>query len=352
MTDNLLDKEIIELKNKIKLAQLPQELSFEIERLINRLERIAETEGYSSEFDKTEHYIDWVVNLPWNKKSEAAIDLTYAKEIFEKNHYGIQDVKERIIEYLSVVKLHREKMKAEEIVHAPIICLVGLVGTGKTTFAYSIAEALKRPFVRIPFGGMGSAKDLRGQSRQHDEAEPGYIIKALRRVGVKNPIMLLDEIDRVSEAARADIMGVLVELLDPEQNQAFIDHYLDYPFDLSEVLFIGTANNTTNIATAVMDRLEPISMPAYSDDEKTHIARDYLLPEALEEAGLSKEQLIVDENLWPRIVRPLGFDAGIRTLQRNIKAMTRKVARLIVAGEIQSVHLTQDNVEEYIPKQF
>jgi ATP-dependent Lon protease len=198
---------------------------------------------------------------------------------------------------------------------------------------------------------MGSARDLRGQSRQHEEAEPGYVIKALRRARVKNPIILLDEIDRVSEEARADIMGVLVELLDPEQNYAFIDHYIDYPFNLSEVMFIATANNTTNLATAVIDRLEVINMPAYSDDEKIHIAKNYLLPDALEESGMSAEQVVIDDNLWPKIVRPLGFDAGIRTLQRTIKGITRKVAKQIVEGKVQSIHLTGENLQEYLPRE-
>ncbi len=350
MTIDPLLQEIEDLKNRIIQAQLPQELAHETEKILDRLKRIAKTEGYSAEFDKTEHYIDWLVNLPWNQRATEDVDLERAKEIFEKNHFGIKDVKERILEYLAVLKLHTQKKLSGETVHAPIICLVGLVGTGKTTFAYSIAEALGRPFARIPFGGMGSARDLRGQSRQHEESEPGYVIKALRRAKVKNPVMLLDEIDRVSEDARADIMGVLVELLDPEQNYAFIDHYIDSPVDLSEVLFIATANNTTNIATAVLDRLEPIHMPAYSDDEKIHIGKDYLLAEAMEEAGISPEQLQIDDNIWPRIVRPLGFDAGIRTLQRTIKGIARKIAKKIVEGEIRTIHLTIENIAEYVPK--
>lgn len=344
-----LTQEIQDLKLKIENAQLPKELFQDIEIQLNRLTRIAKTEGYSAEYDRITHYIDWVANLPWNITSPENLDLTRAREIFDKNHYGLRDVKDRILEYLAVLKLKKEQQK-EERIHAPIICLVGLVGTGKTTFAYSIAEAIGRPFARIPFGGMGSARDLRGQSRQHAEAEPGYVIKALRRAKVNNPVMLLDEIDRVSEEAQSDIMGVLVELLDPEQNFAFVDHYIDYPFDLSEVLFITTANNTTNIAIAVMDRLEPISMPSYTDDEKIHIGRDYLLPSAIEETGLTKENIQIDETVWPRIVRPLGFDAGIRTLQRTIQGISRKVAKKIVEGDTQSVRITSENVREYLPK--
>jgi ATP-dependent Lon protease len=351
MSADPIIQEIDEFRQRLINAHLPSDLTQEVEKQLDRLLRVAKTEGYSTDFDRVNQYIDWLISLPWDARNPEKLDLNRAREIFEKNHYGLQDVKERIIEYLAVLKLHHERKKKGEKVHAPIICLVGLVGTGKTTFAYSIAEAMARTFVRIPFGGMGSARDLRGQSRQHPEAEPGYVIKALRRSKVKNPVMLLDEIDRVSEGARADIMGVLVELLDPEQNYAFVDHFIDHPFDLSQVLFIATANNTTNISTAVMDRLEPISMPAYSDEEKVHIGRDYLLPKAMQEAGLTKGQLEIDDNLWPKIVRPLGFDAGIRTLQRTIKGITRKAAKQIVEGRSESLHLNSENIQEYLPKE-
>ncbi|MCH7951695.1 AAA family ATPase [Patescibacteria group bacterium] len=350
MATDQLSQEIQDLKKRSENAQLPQQLYQEIEKQLNRLTRIARTEGYSVEYDRIAHYIDWVTNLPWNDRSPETLALTKAREVLDKSHYGLKEVKERIVEYLAVLQLKTQQHKEGEAIHAPILCLVGLVGTGKTTVAYSIAEAIGRPLSRIPFGGMGSARDLRGQSRLHAEAEPGYIIKALRRAKVRNPVMLLDEIDRVSEEARSDIMGVLIELLDPEQNFAFVDHYIDYPFDLSEVLFITTANNTTNIATAVMDRLEPIAMPSYTDEEKTRIGRDYLLLDAMAEAGLTKENLQIDDTVWPKIVRPLGFDAGIRTLQRTIQGITRKVAKKVVEGETQSIHITAENVSEYLPE--
>jgi ATP-dependent Lon protease len=302
---------------------------------------------YSEEFEKASHYVDWVTSLPWDKRTEKPIDLASIKAILDKNHYGMNEVKQRIIEYMAVLKLRLNKGLGTA--RAPIILLVGLVGTGKTTFAYALSEALGRPIARIPFGGMGSARDLRGQSRLHLEAEPGYIVKALRQVQVKNPIILLDEIDRVTEEARADIMGVLVELLDPTQNNRFLDHYIDYPVDLSEVLFIATANNTTNIATAVMDRLEPIRMPSYTDEEKLHIAKEFLLPKALKESGLDAATISIDESLWPTIIRPLGYDAGIRTLSRTIEGITRKVAGMIVAGETQTVYLTPENIKQFLP---
>jgi ATP-dependent Lon protease len=232
---------------------------------------------------------------------------------------------------------------------APILCFVGLVGTGKTTIAISIAEAMGRKFYRIPFGGMGDALYLRGQSRAYPDAEPGQVIKALKRVGTKNPVILLDEIDRVAEDARTTIMGVLVELLDPEQNMAFTDHYLDFPFDLSEVLFIATCNNTTNISTAVLDRLEPMQMPSYTDEEKTIIARNYVLPKMLDEAGLIGVEVQIDGSVWPKIIRPLGYDAGIRTLERTINGICRKIARMVVEGKGNKYHLTEENIKEFLP---
>ena len=243
----------------------------------------------------------------------------------------------------------KASQNSNQVVHAPVLLLVGLVGTGKTTFAYSLAEALGRKIVRIPFGGMTSAKDLRGQSRLHLESEPGYIVKAIRKAGVRNPVILLDEIDRVSEQARGEIMGVLVELLDPEQNGAFTDYYLDYPFNLTEAIFIATANNTEKISTAVLDRLEVITMPSYTDEEKIQIGKFYLFPKALAEAGLSTDHVRITDTLWPIIVRPLGYDAGIRTLQRTIQGIVRKAAKKIVEGSVQGVVLDESNAKEYLP---
>ena len=345
-----LGTEVEKLRQKLIGVTLPPELKIKVEEDVDRLGRVAvNPAAYTQEYDRVAHYVEWVVSLPWTKRSEDVLDLTKARAILDKNHYGMVQVKERILEYLAVLKLRHYQKTEGAVARAPILCLVGLVGTGKTTFAYSLAEAIGRQLVRIPFGGMGSARDLRGQSRLHTEAEPGYVVKGLRRVATKNPIMLLDEIDRVADDARSDVMGVLVELLDPEQNFAFVDHYLDYPFDLSEVLFMATANNTTNIATAVMDRLEPISMPSYTDQEKVMIGKDYLLPEAVKEAGLKSENLTIDEALWPQIVRPLGYDAGIRTLQRTIQGITRKLAREVVEGKQQSLHLTAENIKDYLP---
>lgn len=329
--------EMQKLKDLVASAQIPDELRLRIDEMLLR----------SGDYEQKSHYIDWVINLPWSTTTKDILDLQHTKMILDQHHYGLEDLKQRFLEYLSVLILNEQK--SDTNYHAPILLLVGLAGTGKTTFAKSIAEGLGRKFVRIPFGGMGSALDLRGQSRVRPDAEVGQIIKAVRRAGSRNPIILLDEIDRVSEAARSDIMGVLIELLDPEQNMAFIDHYIDYPFDLSQVLFIATCNNTTNISTAVMDRLEPIMMPSYSDEEKIHIARDYVLPREVKNAGLPLNALKIDEAVWAKITRPLGFDAGLRTLERTVQGMVRKVAKMMVEGKGSEFYVNQDNLKQFLP---
>lgn len=351
-----LPNEVERLKARLEKASLPPELAERVDELLTRLGRLARLSVFTTEFEQTAHYIDWITSLPWKMRSEDILDLSYARSILDKNHYDLNEIKERILEYLAVMRLRKEKGAQEKTVvpsnvfmRAPILCFVGLVGTGKTTIAYSIAEAMGRKFARIPFGGMGDALDLRGQSRVRPDAEVGQIIKALRRCQTKNPVILLDEIDRTGGEARGDIMGVLVELLDPEQNASFVDHYIDFPFDLSEVLFIATANNTTNISTAVLDRLEPIQMPSYTDEEKIVIGRDFVLPKLMEESGLTAENLKIDGEVWPKIVRPLGFDAGVRTLERTLNGICRKVAKLMVEGKGRSFHLTTESVKDFLP---
>ena len=345
---DLVKKDLEVLYQRLQSVNLPPELADKARGMVDRLSRMFYQGFYSEEFEKTNHYIDWITSLPWDKRVDRAIDLALIKSTLDKNHYGMDIVKERILEYMAVLKLRLGKGLG--VARAPIIFLVGLVGTGKTSFAYALSEALGRPIARIPFGGMGSARDLRGQSRLHLESEPGQIIQALRQVQMKNPIILLDEIDRVTEEVRPDIMCGLVALLDPNQNNRFVDHFIDYPVDLSEVLFIATGNNTSNIATAVVDRLEPIQMPSYTDAEKIKIAESYLLPKAAADAGLEPGTLSIDPNLWPVIVRPFGYDAGIRTLNRTISGITSKVARLVVEGQARTVHLTPDNIKQFLPK--
>jgi len=340
-------QEVADLEKKLDSVSLPPELKEKTQGMIERLSRMARYGEYSTEYEKTSHYFDWVISLPWDKRSQDILDLENAKKILDKNHYDLAQIKERILEYIAVLNLNFKK--SESRLRAPILCFVGLVGTGKTTIASSIAEAMGRKFARIPFGGLGDPLDLRGQSRLRADAEPGLIIKALRRAGTKNPVILLDEIDRVTDESRSSMMGVLVELLDPEQNNSFQDHFLDYPFDLSEVLFIATCNNTTNISVAVMDRLEPLQMPSYSDEEKITIGRDYILPRAIEESGLDKQTIQINPDAWSKIVRPLGYDSGIRTLERTIYSLCRKVAKMILQGKERSFNLNADNIKDFLP---
>lgn len=333
--------EISKLEDKLLAAPLPADLLEKTKAMVVRLNRMAKLGGnYAAEFDATSRYLDWVTSLPWNNRSEDTLDIPNAEKILNKNHYGLKEAKNKILEYLAVLKLSKQN-------RAPILLLVGLVGTGKTTLAYSVAQAMGRKFERIPFGGIGDTLFLRGQSRAYADAEPGAIIKALRRSGTKNPVILLDEIDRVDDQARATIMGVLVELLDPEQNSRFTDHYVDYPFDLSDVLFIATANNTTNISTAVLDRLELIQMPSYTDEEKITIGRDFVLPRVLVESGLPADSLQINPDIWPKMVRPLGFDSGMRTLERTINNIVRKAALQIVSGQTKQIVIDDSNLPAF-----
>jgi ATP-dependent Lon protease len=338
---------VVKLQQRIDVANhVPADLREKVSEILVRLSRQAAHGSYAAEFESVSHYIDWVVSMPWNNPTKDILDLGHVKQVLDQYHYGLEPLKERFLEYLSILVLNEQKDINNY--HAPTLLLVGLVGTGKTTICKSIAEGLGRRLVRIPFGGMSSALDLRGQSKMLPDSEPGQVIKGLRRAGSSNPIILLDEIDRVSENARGEIMGVLVELLDPSQNNSFVDHYLDYPVDLSQSMFIATCNNTTHIATAVMDRMEPILMPSYTDDEKIHIARDYILPLKLATAALPKDALKFDDNVWPKLVRPLGFDAGIRTLERTIDGIVRKTARQLVEGKTREIIITEANLKHYL----
>jgi len=367
---SVLHDELARIRAKITECHLPPELETRALSNIEECQRLENDLTARVHIEQILRYIDWIINLPWATRTQDVLDINRAKEILNKHHYGLAPVKDRILEYLSVLKLNYDRWTSESTARvmsgdgyvaddprlshamlarrAPILCLVGLVGTGKTTLAKSIAESMGRRFVRIPFGGMSDALDLRGQSRVRPDAEIGLIMKGLRFAGSKNPVILLDEIDRVAEHARGDIMGVLVELLDPEQNAAFVDHYVDYPFDLSEALFIATANNTTHIATAVLDRLEPIQMPSYTDQEKITIGKTYVLPQLMKESGLTSENITVDEAVWPKLVRPLGYDAGIRSLERTLNSVCRKVARQIVEGKETSFHVDENSIRQFM----
>src|SRR3989344_678436 len=338
-------QQLATLKARLDPNQIPSDVMAKLTSELARIELLIKTSGYSLEADRLMKYFDLVVSLPWFKENQDILDLKRAQQILDKNHFGLASVKGKILEYLSVLVLNRQKRLPA---HSMSLAFVGLVGSGKTSLAYSIAESLGRPIVRIPFGGLGSAAQLRGESRIRPESEPGLIIKALLKAQVKNPVILLDELDRVAEEARTDISGVLVEILDPEQNTNFLDHYTEVAFNLSEVLFVATANNLKNVSTAVLDRLEIIEMPFYSDDQKIPIAQNFLLPEVLKQAGVESSSLQIDPNVWLDLVRPLGFDGGIRSLKRTLEGMIRKVARQIVEGQGGPFVINSQTLAQYL----
>lgn len=347
--NQFLTQEVNQLKEKVAAATMPEAVREKAARDIVSLERSIQFGNYDEKYEIVTRYIDWLTKIPWNRETRDRLDINETQRIFDQHHYGMQEVKNRFLEYVSILNLQK-RQDPNKVFRAPILLLVGLVGTGKTTFAYSLAEALGRYIVRIPFGGMNSARELRGWSRLHLEAEPGRVVKGIAEAGVRNPVILLDEIDRCTEDARMDIMGVLVELLDPAQNKSFVDNYVDYPIDLSHAIFLATANNTNNIATAVMDRMEKISMPSYSDHEKEMIAKNYTLPKLFENAGLKPEQIHIAEDLWPQIIRPLGYDMGIRTLERNLDNLVRKAVRIMVERGFNEVWVTKENAKIFLPQ--
>jgi len=352
MESNILSKDqaIAKLLAKIESVKIPDGLNEKVSDIFSQLTINSHTDQtFWQNYQVASNYIDWLVKIPWFTESKDILDINYASEKLNENHYGLDSVKERLLEYVSVLALQKSR-NPDKPMKAPVLLFVGLVGTGKTTMAKSVAEVMGRPLIRIPFGGLGDPLYLRGRSRVYPEAEPGQIIKGLVDCKAKNPVILLDEIDRVADDALNTIMGVLVELLDPEQNNNFVDHYVDYPVDLSGALFCATCNNTARIATAVMDRLEVIQMPSYTDEEKMVIGRDYILPRAIKDAGLTKDELQISPNIWGQIVRPLGFDAGVRTLQRNIEGLCRKTSKLIFEGKAKQIIVDESNVKQFLPQ--
>ncbi len=364
--------EIEKLDQALAAAKLPTELRETVQQMIVRVRRVAKLGSYSQEFDYVQKYIEWITTIPWETYTPDNLSLENAKTVLDQHHFGLQPIKDRILEYLAVIKLKggivhtpEEIAKAQAAnaidemkrlqgssTHAPILCFVGIQGIGKTSMAKSIADALGRKFVRIALGAMASVTELRGIPKGASDAEPGQIVKSLTRTGTMNPLILLDEIDKVSSdtGLRSDVMAALLEILDPEQNSTFIDHYIDYPIDLSKVMFITTANNLGGITAALLDRLEVIRFSSYTDMEKQVIARDYLLPKVREATGITEAQLSFDDGVWPLIIRPLGFDAGVRQLERTLTTLARKVARQIVEGKVTGIKVTVENFRQFIPE--
>ncbi len=356
MSDNFfstVQEDIERLQEKVAGSGCPEELREEIERRISRMVKTAQFGGFSVEFESVSKYVDWISKIPWDTYTEDNLSLHNVKKVLDSHHYGIEKVKERILEYVSIMNLRSGQLH-KNVVRAPIMCFVGLQGIGKTSLAKAIGEAMGRVTIRISMGGLGSTQELRGTPKTDEDAEPGQIIKSLAKAESMNPLIILDEIDKVSGnvALRKDFMAILLEILDPEQNPSFRDHFVDHPIDLSKVFFICTANNLGTVSAALLDRLEIVRFYSYSDEEKVVIGRDYVLPEIMVEVGLTADMLEFTPDSWETIVRPLGFDAGIRQLKRNLYSICRKVAKIIVLGKAKKVVINANNAKSFIDESF
>jgi ATP-dependent Lon protease len=336
-------EEINELKNQIEKAKMPPEVKRETEKQLKRLEQM---HPEASESSLVRTYLDWLVELPWSKRTKDNLDIQMAKKVLDEDHYDLEKVKERILEYLAVNKL-RKKIKG------PILCFVGPPGVGKTSLGKSIARALRRNFTRVSLGGTRDEAEIRGHRRTYVGALPGRIIQGIKQVGSKNPVFMLDEIDKLGIDFRGDPSAALLEVLDPEQNHAFSDHYLNLPFDLSHVLFICTANLLDPVPPALKDRMEVIDLSGYTNEEKLEIARKFLIPRQLEENGISTSSLDLSDDSVLRIISQYTKEAGLRNLEREIASICRKVARKVAEGKKEITHVTRGNLHLFLgPPKF
>ncbi|PGT18285.1 endopeptidase La [Bacillus cereus] len=332
--------EVEELREKIEQSGMPEETT---KAALKELDRYEKLPASSAESGVIRNYIDWLLALPWTEATEDMIDLAHSEEILNKDHYGLEKVKERVLEYLAVQKLTNS-------LKGPILCLVGPPGVGKTSLARSIATSLNRNFVRVSLGGVRDESEIRGHRRTYVGAMPGRIIQGMKKAKTVNPVFLLDEIDKMSNDFRGDPSAALLEVLDPEQNHNFSDHYIEEPYDLSKVMFVATANTLSSVPGPLLDRMEIISIAGYTELEKVHIAREHLLPKQLKEHGLRKGNLQVRDEALLEIIRYYTREAGVRTLERQIAKVCRKAAKIIVTAERKRIVVTEKNIVDLLGK--
>lgn len=326
------------LRERLEKADLPDDVRKEAERELRRLERLP---AAAPDYHVIRTYLEWVLDLPWKVSTEDTLDLNHAQVVLDEDHYDLEDIKERILEHLAVIKLN-------PTTKAPILCFVGPPGVGKTSLGQSIGRAMGRKFERMSLGGMRDEAELRGHRRTYIGAMPGRIVQSLRRAGVNNPVLMLDEVDKLGMDFRGDPASALLEILDPAQNFSFRDHYLDLPFDLSKVFFIATANSLAPIPPALRDRMEIIRLYGYSEEEKLHIARRYLVPRQIKESGLKEEQIEMSDETLKAIISRYTREAGVRQLERTIGGLARKVALRVAQGKGEVFTITPDDLEEYL----
>jgi len=331
-------KEIEELRQKIEEAHMPEEAKGVAEKELSRLSQMHPS---AAEYTVARTYLDWLITMPWDKQTEDQLEIHHAKEVLDRDHYGLEKVKERILEYLSVRKLKPDTK-------SPILCFVGAPGTGKTSIGKSIAESMGRKFIRMSLGGVRDEAEIRGHRRTYVGALPGRIIQGVRRAGSRNPVFMLDEVDKIGADFRGDPAAALLEVLDPEQNHSFSDHYLDVPFDLSKVLFITTGNILQTVPPALQDRMEVLEFPGYTEGEKIGIAKRHLLPKQLESHGIPKGKLRFKNDALREIIRNYTREAGLRNLEREIANVCRKFARKLAEGKELPDEVTSEHVAEML----